>query len=262
MLPFFISEILNMSDDFRDYFNSRLNQEIERDAQRGISKKYDEVQGAADLKINQLEALKQRSIKVRALKEGSIVAQMGLNPDGIIGTVTNAGVATVAEIGDALAAGIATPLELAGQKEAGASVRSFLNNDGAVAPREDTWEEQSGVLRKAADLGVAGAKSVVSLGDAVIGIGDIATLGKSGKGWDALGRDSKATQAFLDDLYSPEQKLANANVEEAKGFLGNWRRCSRTRARSRLGSWSRWPRCWLAERSVRKSCPPTRRSPR
>jgi len=80
-----------MPENFQDYFNSRINQEIERNAQQGISTKYQEVQQAADQKIKDLEVLRQKAIKQRQLDEASVVGRLGLNPNGIPGMAVNLG---------------------------------------------------------------------------------------------------------------------------------------------------------------------------
>lgn len=85
----------------------------------------------------------------------------------------------------------------------------------AVAP---TGRTIGGTLK---DIAVTGAKGVVGLGEAVVGLADIPTLGRAGKAMeDYLGYDPETTQEFLGKYYSPAQKAAFAEVEKAKGFVG------------------------------------------
>ena len=70
-----------------------------------------------------------------------------------------------------------------------------------------------------ADTGVSLAKGVVGLGSAAVGIADIPTMGYAGKGLEKIGYDAKKTQSFFSDLYSPAQKAANKEVDEATGFV-------------------------------------------
>ena len=80
-----------MATDFRDYFNTRLNQEIERNAQMGISTKYQEVQQAASEKIQALDAGIARAKQRELAAAGSLVGQMGLDSEGAAGTLVNLG---------------------------------------------------------------------------------------------------------------------------------------------------------------------------
>lgn len=76
-------------------------------------------------------------------------------------------------------------------------------------------------LRRLADVPVALAKGVVGAGEAAVGLADLATGGQAGKALhDATGYDPKATKAFLDEQYSPQQKGAKAEVDQATGFTG------------------------------------------
>lgn len=69
------------------------------------------------------------------------------------------------------------------------------------------------------DVGITAAKGVVGLGEAAVGLADIATGGHAGKAMeDYLGYDAGATQAFLGEFYSDAQKEAFSEAEKAKGF--------------------------------------------
>lgn len=76
-------------------------------------------------------------------------------------------------------------------------------------------------LRRLADIPVALAKGVVGAGEAAVGLADLATGGQAGKALhDATGYDPKATKELLDEQYSPQQKAAKAEVDQATGFTG------------------------------------------
>ena len=88
-------------------------------------------------------------------------------------------------------------------------------------PEEDVYGERPSrtPLSVAKDTLVSGAKGVVGLGEAAVGLGNLATGGLVGKAADAVGYDPNTTQKVLSDLYSPAQQQANRNVEEAEGFV-------------------------------------------
>lgn len=72
----------------------------------------------------------------------------------------------------------------------------------------------------AGDIGVSAARGIVALGESLVGLSDIPTLGYAGKlAKKYLGYDPKLTQEALDSLYSDAQKAANERVQNAKGFV-------------------------------------------
>lgn len=81
--------------------------------------------------------------------------------------------------------------------------------------------EGSGIIRRAVgDTLVSAAKSVIGAGEAAVGLADIPTLGAAGKALNAAtGYDPKRTNAALDELYSPEQRIANEAVQRADGAV-------------------------------------------
>ena len=83
---------------------------------------------------------------------------------------------------------------------------------------DDNGAKTAGAGRRLGDVAVTGAKGAVSLGDAIIGVGDLVSGGYVGKGWEELGRDSQQTQEFLDTFYSEQQQSANQNLQSAEGF--------------------------------------------
>lgn len=60
---------------------------------------------------------------------------------------------------------------------------------------------------------------MIGAGEAAVGLLDIPTLGAAGKALEAVGYRPKDAKAAVSDLYSPEQKAANAQVEQAEGFV-------------------------------------------
>lgn len=80
--------------------------------------------------------------------------------------------------------------------------------------------EKRTIAGTAKDVLISGAKGVVGLGEAVVGLADIPTGGRVGKAMeDYLGYDSGATQKFLSDFYSDAQKASFSEVEKAQGFF-------------------------------------------
>ena len=70
------------------------------------------------------------------------------------------------------------------------------------------------------DIAITGAKGVVGLGEAAVGLADIPTFGRVGLGMERyLGYEPRKTKEFLGEFYSPVQKEAFREVEKAKGFV-------------------------------------------
>lgn len=80
-------------------------------------------------------------------------------------------------------------------------------------------QDKGGALRRAADVGVSLLKGAVAVPEAAVGIADIATGGRAGKVAESIGFRPKVAREFLDEQLSPEQKFANRQVEQAKGFI-------------------------------------------
>lgn len=77
----------------------------------------------------------------------------------------------------------------------------------------------SGAIRRIADLGISAAKSAIAVPEVALGIADIASGGRAGQLAEGAGFRPKEAKAMLDEFYSPEQKAANAAVQDAQGFL-------------------------------------------
>lgn len=69
------------------------------------------------------------------------------------------------------------------------------------------------------DTGISLVKGVVGAGQGIIGLADIPTGGRVGKGLEAIGINAEKTQEFLSEKLSPAQQAANLKVDSAKGFV-------------------------------------------
>ena len=106
-------------------------------------------------------------------------------------------------------------------------VKAIQNNilPNIEKPKETALPaEPSSFMRRVGDVGLSTAQGVVGLGEAALGLADIPTGGYVGRGAEAaekalFGGTSEDAQAYLQSLKSPEAKLAEQKVQEAKGFL-------------------------------------------
>jgi len=69
------------------------------------------------------------------------------------------------------------------------------------------------------DTGVSLAKGVVGAGQGLVGLADIPTGGRVGRGLEYIGIKPKEWQANLSEGFSPAQQKANKKVDDAKGFV-------------------------------------------
>jgi hypothetical protein len=76
------------------------------------------------------------------------------------------------------------------------------------------------------DIATSAKKGVVGVGEAVVGVADLASAGRAGKALQDAGVDLKGTQQSLSDDYSPEMKRQQAYVGEAQGFWDAARRAA------------------------------------
>jgi hypothetical protein len=96
----------------------------------------------------------------------------------------------------------------------------FVYMGGDPADRSN-WEEAGGAARRVVgDTAISAVKSLIGVPETVVGIADLATGGYAGKAAESLGFRPKEAKAALDELLTPEQRLANRNVQEAEGFIG------------------------------------------
>jgi hypothetical protein len=71
----------------------------------------------------------------------------------------------------------------------------------------------------AADTAVDVTRGVVSLGQGVVGLGNLITFGGLGKVLETVGYSGDQTQQFLSGLYTADRQIAQRNVQEAEGFV-------------------------------------------
>lgn len=93
-----------------------------------------------------------------------------------------------------------------------------------AAEQETDWSKgemtpPAGLLRRAGDLGLGLAKGIIGVPEALVGVADLPTLGYAGKVAEGLGFRPKEAKAMLDEFKSPEQKAADAKVQQAEGFF-------------------------------------------
>lgn len=80
--------------------------------------------------------------------------------------------------------------------------------------------KSSGIARRlVGDTGISALKSAIAVPEAAVGIADLVTGGQAGKAAEQAGFRPKDAKAFLDDYLSPEQKAANAKLDQAEGFF-------------------------------------------
>lgn len=84
------------------------------------------------------------------------------------------------------------------------------------APAPEEQPKQSGLIRRIAGDGIISAmKGAIGVPEAAVGLADIATGGYAGKLAEDAGFRPQEARNILDQYYSPEQKAANAAVQNA-----------------------------------------------
>jgi len=86
----------------------------------------------------------------------------------------------------------------------------------SIDPIKPITRPSSTLRRAVGDPLVAAAKGVVGAGESLVGLADIPTLGRAGKGLEMIGYDPKYLKNELTKLASPEARAAQENV--SKGF--------------------------------------------
>ena len=93
--------------------------------------------------------------------------------------------------------------------------------DEFVAPQPaEPVPESAGVLRTTGDMAIKGAQGIVGLGQAVVGLGSLATGGLVGKGMRKIGYDPNATKEWMGEHLSDAQKASDAAVQKEDTLLG------------------------------------------
>jgi len=98
-------------------------------------------------------------------------------------------------------------------KAAAAEPNPFDGLDDAPAPRRGY-----GIGDFAADVGVTAAKGVIGVGEGVVGIANIPTLGRAGKALSSIGYDPRAAKEQLDSYRSEGLNDQQREVDAADGF--------------------------------------------
>ena len=80
--------------------------------------------------------------------------------------------------------------------------------------------EKPSAWRRVPDIGVTALKGAVGLPEALVGLADIPTGGIVGRGVERAGVRFGEAQNLLSEMYSPQQKAAQAAVSE--GFRGGF----------------------------------------
>ena len=150
-----------MASDFRDYFNTRLTQELQNSATGVGTSKYDELQQASKEKAAELRKLAaQREAfqeNLNKVNQNSLVTKLGLNETGVAGTGVNLA-ASVASGASRMAGNIlALPSSLAAGAETAALGQAEFDAYGRYTKGEQTPEDME-VLNRV-------TKSGFTLGD-------------------------------------------------------------------------------------------------
>lgn len=92
------------------------------------------------------------------------------------------------------------------------------------APAAAAPAEPSSFMRRVGDVGLSTAQGVIGAGEGLLGLADIPTMGHAGRGAEiaekaVFGGTTEDAKAYLESLKSPEAKLAQEKVSEAKGFF-------------------------------------------
>ncbi len=80
-------------------------------------------------------------------------------------------------------------------------------------------EKPAGAVRRIADQGIKLAQGVVGVPETAVGLADLVTGGAAGKAVENAGVRFKEAKDIMGEYLSPEQKAADAEVNQAKGFF-------------------------------------------
>lgn len=104
--------------------------------------------------------------------------------------------------------------------------QNLISQQLGEIPQEPTQPaEPSSLLRRVGDVGLSTAQGVIGAGEGFLGLADIPTRGHAGRGAEiaekaVFGGTTEDAKAYLESLKSPEAKLAQQKVSDAKGFVG------------------------------------------
>lgn len=157
---------------------------------------------------------------------GILGLEKGSTSKGIVDTFIASSVAPVTLAGEGIASALNTLSEAetdegkaAELRSAGERIRNSLNLDSAIGINPDTGERTSSLQRRLlGDVAVTGVKGAVGAVQGIVGLGSLASFGAAGKAAEEAGFRPKEANRLLEDMLSPEQRLANRTVEQAEGF--------------------------------------------
>lgn len=91
----------------------------------------------------------------------------------------------------------------------------------SAAPAPAEPKPKSSVVRRVlGDTAVDLGRGVIGVGEAAVGLANIPTFGGAGKGLEAIGYRPDVAKDMIGELYSPERKAAQEQVDQAEGFVG------------------------------------------
>ena len=123
------------------------------------------------------------------------------------------------EIVDYLRSNYSTSFDFGAAKKHGYSdddIVSYLNPQPSLAPESKSTQSP---MRRVADIGIDVAKGIVGVGESVVGIADLATVGLVGKGMEAIGYDPASTKKTLEEGYSDARKKSEKEITNAEGLM-------------------------------------------
>jgi GGDEF domain-containing protein len=86
-------------------------------------------------------------------------------------------------------------------------------------PKTPEPEPETTLSDRAKDAGITALKGIIAVPETAVGLADIPTGGRIGKTLQENGVDFKRAKDILSEEYSPAQKKAFQNVQEAEGFV-------------------------------------------
>lgn len=102
-------------------------------------------------------------------------------------------------------------------------LKPYSGNYEPIAPKSTPAPPSSTIRRVLGDSAVDLGKGIIGVGEAAIGLADIATGGYAGRGLSAIGYDPATTKKMLEEGYTPERVAANQKVSDAHGFIDTTR---------------------------------------
>ena len=210
-----------MATNYRDYFDSRINRELETGDSSYAASKFDALQQASEEKIAALQSFgaerKARQDALDRANANSVVTRLGLDRDGFVGGAVDVGVATAAGIGDYVGTVGNAAATLAGNAQAGRDFQKATNLDQYISTNDD-GTQTSGLQRRVGDVGISALKGAIAVPEMAVGLASLVSGGAAGKYLEEAGFRPEEAKQFLDTLRSHEQQAASQKVNGAEGF--------------------------------------------